>query len=172
MKFKMFLLILAIMPVVTVFTGCQKASLDKLVNIDYGQIAGTWKAEKGTWQVTISEEGRIFSAVHPLGIVTVKPNETVYTEMKDGSKSSYKGGDFTLVYEPGKRQIEVTINMKKIHVKFLDNEIKGHTETIIGGFVSDDFTVWDADIIEMFDYGPRFPQDEPGPVPMKFYKQK
>jgi hypothetical protein len=152
--------------------GCQPGVVQNKEKIDYTPIAGTWKAEKGAWQIVISNNGKVISAVHPAGTVWVKPNETIYTEMKDGSKSQYTGGDFTLFYDPNSREMEVTITMKKIHIKFLDNEIEGHTETTIVGFLSADFTLWDADIIEIFDYGPRFPQAGISPNPMKFYKIK
>ena len=54
-------------------TGCQPANV-RNDNIDYGPIAGTWKAEKGPWQVVISDEGKVVSAIHPLGEVFLVEN--------------------------------------------------------------------------------------------------
>lgn len=157
---------------ILLIAGCQPGKVRNNQKIDYSPIAGTWKAEEGVWQVTISKEGKVVSVIHPLGTVEVKPNKTVYAEMKDGSQSSYTGGDFTLIYDPDRREMEVTIKMEKIHVKYLDNEIIGTTETIIGGYLSGDFMVWDVDMLEIFDYGPRFPQNEEDIIPIhrEFHK--
>ena len=154
-----------------VFSGCQPSSTRSNQTIDYSPIAGTWKAENSPWQVTISDEGKVISAIHPLGEVVVKPNETTTIEMKDGSKSTYTGGDFTLIYEPEKKEMEVTLKVEKIHIRFLDNEIKGNSETTIVGFISGDFKRWNTDVIEKNDYGTQFPQSEiPNPIPTTFLK--
>ena len=157
----------------TLIAGCQPGNVQNTgKKIDYSKIAGTWKAEDAPWQVMISKEGKVMSAVHALGAALVKPNEITYITMKDDSKSSYTGGDFTLIYEPAKREMEVTINLESIHIRFLDNKLDGSNQTIIGGVISEDYTTWDAEVIEVFDYGPRFPQEEGDiyPKSVKFNK--
>lgn len=151
--------------------GCQPDSTieDKP---DFSKIAGTWKAENSVWQIVISEKGFVESALFPMGEVTVIPNKTVEIIMKDKSKSSFKSGDFPLSYDPIHGELNVTISVEEIHVKFLDNEIKGSNESMFTGFISSDGKEWDATLIELFDYGPRFPQEEEDidGVPMKFIK--
>lgn len=155
-----------------VFTsGCQPVNESQSNRIDYSKIAGTWKTESGEWQVTISEDGEVVSAVHALGSVLIKPNQTTRVEMGDGSVSSYTSGDFKLIFDEKKNEMEVTLKVKTIHIKYLDNEIDGKNETIIGGTLSKDFMEWDAEVIEVFDYGPRFPQgDDIFPKAVKFNK--
>ena len=157
--------------VIMLINGCQPESTQNLKKKDYSGIAGTWKSKDTAWQVTISEGGEITSAVHPMGTALIKPNETTYRLMKDKQKSSYKGGDFTLIYDEETREMQVIIIVEKIHIKYLNNEIKGETETIILGDITEDFTTWDAEIIEVFDYGPRFPQLGVSPKPVQFIKQ-
>jgi hypothetical protein len=53
----------------------------------------------------------------------------------------------------------VSVEMKKIHVVFMDNEVNGNSLDRFIGPVSEDGKVWTADWINIFDYGPRFPQD-------------
>ncbi len=150
--------------------GCQTGDVRNVKNIDYSRIAGTWKAEKSPWQIVISKDGLVESAIFPMGEAMVIPNKTTYIDMKDGSKSSYKSGDFPLYYYPERSELEVTIKVEKIHIKFLDNEIKGSNETLFVGAISEDGKQWDAVIAERFDYGPRFPQGEITPKLMKFIK--
>lgn len=154
--------------------GCQKPLVNDAGSSDYSKIAGVWQAENSAWQITITDEGKIESAVIPMGAALVKPNQTTYIEMKDDSVSAYEGGDFNLIYDPQKMEMEVSIEMKEIHIKFLDNEIKGKTSMLIGGPLLEDSTVWDAEVIERFDYGSRFPQDESDiyPEPLRFVKVK
>jgi hypothetical protein len=57
------------------------------------------------------------------------------------------------------QELFVSIEMKKIHIKFLDNVIDGFSIDRFIGPVSQDGKLWKADWITIFDYGPRFPQD-------------
>lgn len=172
MKYKTLLIICLLSSAFCLFSGCQPGNIRKDQNIDYSKIAGTWKAEKAFWQVVITEDGKVESAIIQFADAPVKPNATTHIEMKDGSISSFKSGKFTLVYDPLKSVLEVNLDIEKIDIKFLDNEIKGKNYIIIGGTISDDGKTWDADVIERFDYGPRFPQDEEDvyPEPIKFHK--
>lgn len=155
--------------------GCQPGETvenGKDIKPDYSTIAGTWKAENSVWQIVISEDGKVESALFPMGQVRVIPNKTVEIIMKDKSKSRFKSGDFPLYYDPEHGELNVTINVIDIQVKFLDNEITGNNESMFTGFISEDGKEWDATLIELFDYGPRFPQEEEDidGVPIKFIK--
>ena len=167
MKFKAYLFLLT---VVFLAAGCQPGNKLNDKKIDYSRIAGTWKAEKGLWQVTISESGKVVSAIYPKGTALVKPNETTYIKMKDGSKSYFTSGDFPLIYEPDKREIEVIIQIKDFCIRYLENRLEGNSDIAIVGPISEDFKTWNAEVIHQFDYGPRFPQGAVTPVPTVFHK--
>ncbi len=168
MKLKIVLLVI----LMNYVSGCQSSNVRNVKNVDYSRIAGTWKAEKLAWQIVISEDGLVESAIFPMGEAMVKPNETTFILMKDGGKSSYKSGDFPLVYSPEDNVLEVTINVEKIHIKFLDNEIKGSNKTLFTGTISKDGRKWEGFKVEEFDYGPRFPQVKVTPDPIEFIKVK
>ena len=122
-------------------------------------IAGTWKAQDSPWKIVLSPDGTVSSAVIPMGVVEVKPNQTTKTEMKDGSYSTFRAGDCVVEYMPTTRELFVSIQMEEIHVVFLDNAIDGNSIDRFIGPVSEDGKVWTADRVTVFDYGPRFPQD-------------
>jgi len=137
-------------------------------------IAGTWKAQDSLWKIVISGDGTLSSAVIPMGEVEIKPNQTTKVEMKDGSFSTFKAGDCVVEYTPKTRELFVSVQMEKIHVKFLDNVIDGNSIDRFVGSVSQDGKFWMADWITIFDYGPRFPQ-EPNDIfakPLVFEKMK
>jgi len=122
-------------------------------------ITGTWKAEDSPWQIVLSRDGSVTSAVIPLGEVEVRPNKTTKVEMADGNYSTYKAGDCIVEYIPNTRELFVSVEMEKIHVVYTDNIIDGNSIDRFVGPVSEDGKTWAADWINIFDYGPRFPQD-------------
>jgi len=124
-------------------------------------IAGTWKADNSPWKIVLSPDGTVVSAVIPLGAVEVRPNQTTEVEMKDGEFSTYKAGDCIVEYTPATRELFVSVEVEEIHIRFLDNRIDGNSIDRFIGPVSEDGKAWMADWINVFDYGPRFPQ---GPV--------
>ena len=163
---------LAIVGTVIMFAGCQKTSLNNHNNIDYSQLSGTWRAESSPWEIVITEEGGILSAIMALGEASVKPNAKTAIEMQDGSFSTFQGGDFTLAYNPQNRELSIEIKIKKIDVRYQEDRIEGNSEYIFTGVVSEDFKAWEPEFFEIFDYGPRFPQDTNDimGIPMRFIK--
>ena len=122
-------------------------------------IVGAWKAQDSPWKIVLSTDGTVSSAVIPMGVVEVRPNQTTKIEMKDGSYSTFRAGDCAVEYIPTTRELFVSVQMDEIHVVFLDNVIDGNSIDRFIGPVSKDGKVWTADWITVFDYGPRFPQD-------------
>ena len=49
--------------------------------------------------------------------------------------------------------------MEDIHIVYLDNVIDGNSLDRFVGPVSEDGKIWTADWINVFNYGPRFPQE-------------
>jgi len=94
-----------------------------------------------------------------MGEVLVKPNQTTKVEMKDGNFSTYEPGKFDLEYTPETRELYVSIEIKKMHISLPGGWIDGNNLSRFTGPVSEDGRTWIADWIELFDYGPRFPQD-------------
>ena len=123
------------------------------------EITGTWKARENVWKIVLSPNGTVSSAVIPMGEVEVKPNKTTRAEMKDGQFSTFRAGDCIVEYSPDTRELFVSVEMKKIHVVYADNVVDGSSLDRFAGPVSEDGKVWTADWINVFDYGPRFPQD-------------
>ncbi len=144
------------------------------------EVAGTWRSVnikdgEEDWTITLNPDGTVASAVIPFGFVKCKPNTTTKVEMLDGSKSIYKAGDFIVDYNPVTRELFVSIQMESIRIKFADERIDGNSLDRFVGPVSADGKVWNADWMNIYNYGPRFPQgpDEPSVAyPLIFNKVK
>ncbi len=95
-----------------------------------------------------------------MGEAEIRPNKTTRFEMQDGSFSTYTAGDCVVNYTPATRELFVSIEMKRIHVAYLDSVLEGSSIDRFVGPVSEDGKVWTADWIPVFDYGPRFPQGD------------
>lgn len=134
--------------------------------------AGTWQGQGSAWRIVINPDGTVASAIIPMGEVEVKPNETTKVLMKDNSYSSYKAGDCFAEYYPEEGELYVSVEMEEIHIVFLDNVIDGNSLDYFVGPVSEDGKEWEAEWVNIFDYGPRFPQDpnDIAPVPLLFEK--
>lgn len=124
-------------------------------------IVGTWKARGNTWQIVLSPDGTVASAVIDMGAVAIRPNKTTKVEMKDGQFSIYKAGDCSVEYNPDERELFVSIEMENIHVVFLENVIDGNSTDRFMGSVSQDGKEWTVEWIKVYDYGPRFPSGDP-----------
>jgi hypothetical protein len=137
-------------------------------------VAGAWKAQDSPWKIVLASDGTVSSFILPMGNVLVKPNSTTKVEMLDGSFSTFTAGDCIVEYDPDTRELFVDIQMERIHVVFMDNVIDGNSVNVFAGPVSEDGKNWYADFTEIFDYGPRFPQDpnEIFAVPLTFEKVK
>jgi len=134
-------------------------------------VVGMWKAQKSPWLIELGPEG-VVSAVIPLGEAAVRPNQVTEVEMKDGGISTYKAGDCYAEYNPLSRELFVSIEIEEIHIRFMDEVLDGNSVDRFVGTVSKDGKTWMPDNITIFDYGPRFPQDENDiyPEPMVFEK--
>jgi len=154
-------IVLALVWIVLLTCGCPLSSNRQSTNkvMLPPDIAGTWKTREFPWRIVLSPDGTVSSAVIEMGAVEVRPNETTRVEMKDGQFSTYKAGDLIAEYTPATRELYVSVEMKHIHVVYLDNVIDGNSVDRFVGPVSEDGKTWIADWIKLFDYGPRFPQD-------------
>lgn len=136
------------------------------------EVAGTWQARESPWKIVLNRDGTVKSAVINMGRAEIRPNETTKYEMKDGQFSTYKAGDCAVEYTPETRELYVSIEMERIHIVFLDNLIEGNSVDRFMGTVSPDGKEWVTEWINVFDYGPRFPQDANDiyPEPLVFDK--
>jgi hypothetical protein len=124
-------------------------------------VAGTWQAEDGLLKIVLSKDGKVESAVVSLaGGTDVRPNETTTFEMKDGKMGRVTAGDCLVEYNPPTRELFVSIEIKEIYIPLGDDALTGNSVDLFKGPVSWDGKTWNAKWTAVFDYGPRFPQDE------------
>ena len=149
------------LPALLALAGCNggAASASKNCAVPYSDICGTWQAKDSPWRIVIAPDGKLSSALIPMGEVEIKPNLTTRVEMKDGSISTFTAGDCPVEYDPETRELLVTITVKHLQIVYLTNKIEGNSQYFLVGNISGDGQTWPADVIEIFDYGPRFPQD-------------
>lgn len=183
---RLFVIVFCVIVFALIMAGCQlqsdqSLSTDEKSGADVfieggGQfpqfLVGTWKAETRPWKIVLSSDGTVSSAIIPMGKVEVRPNQTTKVEMKDGQYSTYKAGDFEVTYNPADKELFVSIEILEYHIIYLHNVIDGNSIDRFVGEVTEDGEYWMADWIGIFDYGPRFPQDQNdiSVVPLVFKK--
>jgi hypothetical protein len=170
------------MKIVTVILACSLLTLSFLIGCNGPAsskafppgLAGTWQADGSIWKIVLTKDGRVESAVVLMGEAVIKPNETTKFEMKDGRTSYIKAGECVAEYKPAERELIVSIEQKEIYIALPGNDVlAGNSVDIFSGPVSSDGKTWNAKQITVFDYGPRFPQDENdinNPQPITFRK--
>ncbi len=122
--------------------------------------AGTWQQKEGYWKIVIEPNGVVSSVVIPLSSAKIRPHQTTKVEMKDGSFSTFTGGDIIAECNPVTRELSVVVETREFHIRFLHNRIDGNRLDSFSGPVSQDGKIWKPGWIEIFDYGPEMPQDE------------
>jgi len=137
------------------------------------ELAGTWQAEGEVWKIVLTPAGEVNSVLVPMAETEVRPNQTTEFEMQDGSFSHITAGECIAEYNPSTRELFVSIELKDIYVSFPADSLAGNSLDIFRGPVSKDGSTWNTEWTNIFDYGPRFPQDENdinNPQPIVFKK--
>ena len=143
-------------------TGCNGPASS---NVFPPSVAGTWQADGEVWKIVLTPDGEVNSAVVLMATTEVRPNQTTKFEMKDGKLSHITAGECLAEYNPSTRQLFVSIELEDIHIAFPEDTLTGNSLDIFKGPVSRDGKTWNAERTNVFDYGPRFPQDENDIVP-------
>lgn len=157
--------------------GCQQPVQNNNTEIISTQklphnVAGIWQASEAPWRITLSEDGVVSSVIIPMATTEIKPNQTTMFEMKDGQFSAIRAGDCIVEYDLQTRELYVSVDVNDMNIVFFEEQLTGHSQNYFMGKVSEDGKMWDASFMEVFDYGPRFPQDPNDIVaePMLFEK--
>jgi hypothetical protein len=119
--------------------------------------------------MVIEPNGTVSSAVIPLYVI-IRPYQITRETMIDGTISTYLGGDCHAEYNPANRELFVIIETKELHISMYGERVDGNEVDTFIGPVSEDGKVWTPQWIQLFNYGPDFPQDvnniEPNPLPI------
>ena len=105
-------------------------------------LVGTWKADKGGWQIVFDPNGTISSAVVSLGRVRMKPGQVTTVPMKLGGKGVFEAGPWAVQYWPERRELVVEIAIASFRVELGDSVVKGRTLDVFTGTVSADGRSW------------------------------
>jgi hypothetical protein len=136
-------------------------------------LAGTWKTEgQSPWVISLAPDGRLLWAIISMGQTKIEPGQTTKDEMIDGQFSTVKAGQCPVSYDPATRELSITIVIEHLNIKIGNDGFEGSSEDAFYGSVSDDGKTWQPTWFSVFDYGPRFPQDEEDVVgvPLTFEK--
>jgi hypothetical protein len=140
--------------------NANKAVIDQNPNKIPSSVAGTWQMRAGVWRMVIEPNGIVSSALIPVGEVVIRPHQTTTVAMIDGNFSTYTGGDCFAEYNPANRELFVYIEVNDINIRAFNYRLEhGSTVDRFTGPVSEDGLVWKPSWINIFDYGPEFPQD-------------
>jgi hypothetical protein len=144
-----------------VFSGCQqlgRSNSNADVIVEGGgkfpkSLAGTWEANNKNdlnyWKIVFEPDGKVSSAILPLGEVEVKPNRTTEAKGPKGESGFYEAGDFTVDYKPQGRELAVNIEIKQFYLERLiewNVILKGSWEYFVAGNISEDGKTWQANV--------------------------
>ncbi len=105
-------------------------------------LVGTWKADKGGWEIVFEPDGTISSAVISLGNVRMKPGQTTTIPMKLGGKGVFEPGTWTVQYLHKQRELIVEIVIENFHTELNNEIVRGNTRDFFIGPVSNDGKLW------------------------------
>lgn len=115
-------------------------------------LVGTWKADKGGWEIVFEPNGTISSAVVSLGRVRIKPGQTTTVPMKLGGKGVFEAGPWAVEYLPERRELTVEIAIASFRVELGDGVVKGRTLDVFTGSISADGRSWWANRFSFPEY--------------------
>lgn len=134
-------------------SGCQPSAKKEAaveVTIDgNGQfpdfLVGTWKADKGGWEIVFEPDGTISSAVVSLG-VRMKPGEVSVVANKGGGEGVFEPGLWTVQYSQERRELIVEIVVARFRTELRSqlgvNVVQGQRRDFFVGTVPQDGRLW------------------------------
>jgi hypothetical protein len=140
--------------------GCQSSAGNKsgVEVIIYGDgqfpalLAGTWKSDKGVWEIVFEPDGTISSAVVSLGRVRLKPGQVTTVPMKLGGKGVFEPGQWTVQYSQEQRELFVEIAIDRFRIELGEKVLYGQRRDVFVGSVSEDGQLWWADQFSFPEY--------------------
>ena len=141
-------------------SGCQNPNGKKngVEVIVYGDgpfpalLAGTWKADKGVWEIIFEPDGTISSAVISLGRTRLKPGQVTTVPMRLGGKGVFEPGQWTVQYSHEQRELYVEISIDRFRVELGEKVLYGQRRDVFVGSVSEDGQLWWADRFSFPEY--------------------
>lgn len=107
-------------------------------------LAGTWKADRGGWEINFEPNGSISSVVHTIGRIQLEPLKTKTVPLKKGGKGVYRPGKWFVNYNTDIRELLVEIELAHFKTELGQNVVEGKSTDIFAGPVSEDGTQWQA----------------------------
>jgi hypothetical protein len=141
---KQLLVLLGCCTILTVSVGCQGPAVLP------PDIAGTWRAKESPWKIVLSPQGKVTSAVIPLGAVEVRPNRTSRIQGQKGEPGIFEAGDFEVYYDAEIRELLVSIEIKHVYLD-MGRILEGTCGYFITGNVSENGEAWYADVFTSWD---------------------
>ena len=130
--------------------GCETPPPVRVI-IEGGQsfpagLVGKWKEDKHGWELDFARDGKITSAVIPMGLVRVVPGKITHYKVAIGhGKGMVKPGQWEVQYSAQSRELAVEIDIDAFHQDLGTKAIGGNMTYIIDGPVSADGDEWHAD---------------------------
>ena len=168
---RMFLLVVTAFAFICL-SGCQyfsrnKSGVEVVIEGD-GEfpdfLVGTWKADKGGWEITFEPTGNISSIVHNFGRRRLKPGEINDRPTRFGGKSVYEPGQWVVHYSPKSNELMVEIVIKHFMIEMKGGALKAKITDMLVGPVSEE--QWQAEWFNFPEYTAFIP--EPHELPVDF----
>lgn len=142
--------ILVISLVMAVAAGCQGPMQSDVIVQGGGPfpsfLVGKWVDEKTGWEFVFDADGQITNAVLALGRVDIKPGKVTRFKTRFGGKGVFEPGKWTITYSPDMRELGVRVVLDHFYQDLGPHAIEGHTADFLVGPISEDGTIWQADL--------------------------
>lgn len=105
-------------------------------------LAGRWRADRDGWEFVLGPDGRILSAVHSLGRVTIRPGTKVTLPTRSGGEGLFEPGEWTVHYIPQTCQLTVKVVLDHVRIDMAGTILEGATTDIFSGAIQPDEGIW------------------------------
>ena len=126
-------------------SGCQPSNA-RNNKIDYGPIAGMWKAGGSHKAIEIDSQGNLVSLTNTAGLKILVSEGGVSKLARDGEATlNMILGDTLVEYDADSRILRVTINFDDYLIEVPGNRLSGKMKEVWEGKISADGVTWRAD---------------------------
>lgn len=118
-------------------------------------LAGRWVSDQQGWELVLTPDGRVASAIIGFGRVRIVPGQTATVPTQAGGQAVFTPGRWVVHYDPAARMLTVKIAMDHVQVPMGVNTLEGSSTDAFTGLVSQNMDTWQADWTAFTDYKAR-----------------
>ena len=108
-------------------------------------LAGTWRANKRSWEFVLEPNGKISSLVHTIAEMKLQPGEIMRKPLIEKGEAVFEPGRWMVQYDAFANELTIEIHLDRFRMQSGVSIVSGHSRDLFIGPISEDGKSWRAE---------------------------